>query len=61
MQDDAYAHDLKCLMQCLTPKVLHGHGDETIHRGSGNGVVTTLIPTPVTGALWLSLWDMHVP
>ncbi|CAD6339885.1 unnamed protein product [Miscanthus lutarioriparius] len=26
-----------------------GHGDETIHRGSGNGVVTTLIPTPVTG------------
>jgi len=26
-----------------------GHGDETIHQGSGNGVVTTLIPTPVTG------------
>jgi hypothetical protein len=27
-----------------------GHDDETILRGSGNGVVTILIPTPVTGA-----------
>jgi hypothetical protein len=26
------------------------HGDETILRGLGNVVVTTLIPTPVTGA-----------
>jgi len=27
-----------------------GHGDENDHRGLGNGVVTTLVPTPVTGA-----------
>jgi hypothetical protein len=27
-----------------------GHGSAQDHRGFGNGVVTTLIPTPVTGA-----------
>lgn len=27
-----------------------GHGEATDHRGIGNEVVTTLIPTPVTGA-----------
>lgn len=27
-----------------------GHGDAQDHRGSVNGVVTTFIPTPVTGA-----------
>jgi hypothetical protein len=27
-----------------------GHDDDHDHRGLGNGVVTTLIPTPVTGA-----------
>lgn len=26
-----------------------GHGDAQYHRGSGNGVVTTFIPSPVTG------------
>lgn len=27
-----------------------GHGDAQDHRGTGNGVVTTYVPTPVTGA-----------
>ena len=28
-----------------------GHGDDNTHRGSGRGVVTTLLPPPVTGTL----------
>jgi hypothetical protein len=33
-----------------TPTGLDARGDEHGHRGLGNGVITTFVPTPVTGA-----------